>query len=64
LVRLLTIVRQSGYRGYLPIETLSQRGDTSYDPYTVVPKFLAELRVAIEATASVVPPVGAAAPRL
>jgi sugar phosphate isomerase/epimerase len=52
LVRLLKIIRASGYRGYLPIETLSQRGDSSYDPYTAVPRFLAELRGAIEATAS------------
>jgi sugar phosphate isomerase/epimerase len=54
LVRLLKIVRDSGYRGYLPIETLSQRGDSSYDPYTVVPKFLGELRAAIEGTAAAV----------
>jgi sugar phosphate isomerase/epimerase len=47
LKRLLRIVRDSGYRGYLPIETLSPRGGgAAYDPYTVVPKFLAELRAA------------------
>jgi sugar phosphate isomerase/epimerase len=52
LKRLIRIVRDSGYRGYLPIETLSQRGGSvPYDPYTVVPKFLAELRQAIAATA-------------
>jgi sugar phosphate isomerase/epimerase len=56
LVRLLKIIRLSGYRGYLPIETLSPRGGrAAYDPYTVVPKFLAELRAAIEATASIAP---------
>jgi sugar phosphate isomerase/epimerase len=52
LKRLLGIVRASGYRGYLPIETLSPRsGGGNYDPFTAVPKFLAELRQAIAATA-------------
>ena len=52
LKRLLKIVRASGYRGYLPIETLSPRnGGGNYDPFTVVPKFLAELRQAIAETA-------------
>lgn len=52
LKRLLKIVRDSGYRGYLPIETLSPRGGGgSYDPYTVVPNFLAELRAAAAAIA-------------
>jgi len=50
LVRLMTIVRKSGYSGYLPIETLSPRGK-EYDPYTVVPAFLKKLREAIAATA-------------
>jgi sugar phosphate isomerase/epimerase len=49
LVKLLHIVRKSGYSGYLPIETLSPRGKP-YDPFTVVPAFLNELRVAIAAT--------------
>jgi sugar phosphate isomerase/epimerase len=53
LNRLLKIVRASGYRGYLPIETLSPRGGTgpAYDPFTVVPKFLAEVRRALAETA-------------
>jgi sugar phosphate isomerase/epimerase len=53
LKRLLKIVRASGYRGYLPIETLSPRGGDgpAYDPFTVVPKFLAEVREALAATA-------------
>ncbi len=51
LKRLMRIVRDSGYRGYLPIETLSPRGGGDYDPYTVVPKFLKEVREAIAATA-------------
>jgi sugar phosphate isomerase/epimerase len=51
LKRLLEIVRASGYRGYLPIETLSPRGGGDYDPFKVVPKFLAEVRAALAATA-------------
>lgn len=51
LKKLLGIIRASGYRGYLPIETLSARGDAGYDPYKVVPAFLKELRDAITATA-------------
>ena len=50
LVKLLRIVRRSGYQGYLPIETLSPRGKP-YDPYTVVPAFLSQLREAIAKTA-------------
>jgi sugar phosphate isomerase/epimerase len=50
LKRLIRIVRSSGYRGYLPIETLSTPGK-DYDPYVVVPKFLNELRRAIAETA-------------
>jgi len=48
--RLLKIVRSSKYSGYLPIETLSPQGKP-YDPFKVVPDFLAKLRAAIEATA-------------
>ncbi len=52
LIRLLKIVRASGYRGYLPIEILSSRGGTApKDPFKVVPEFLGELRRAIAATA-------------
>jgi hypothetical protein len=53
LKRLLKIIRKSNYRGYLPIETLSPKGSTdeTYDPYTVVPAFLKQLREAIAATA-------------
>lgn len=52
LKRLVTIIRQSGYRGYVPIETLSMRRK-GYDSYVEVPKMLAELRAAIAATESV-----------
>ena len=50
LIKLVTIVRKSGYSGYLPIETLGPRGK-EYDPYTVVPAFAAQLREAIAKTA-------------
>ena len=52
LKRLIRIVRDSGYRGYLPIETLSSKEKPEgYDPYTSVAKFLGELRAAIAQTA-------------
>jgi len=50
LDRLMKIVRRSGYRGYLPIETLSLKG-RPYDPVTLVPAFLEQVRGAIERTA-------------
>lgn len=50
LKRFIRIVRASDYRGYLPIETLSAKGK-DYDPFTVVPQFLNELRQAIAQTA-------------
>jgi sugar phosphate isomerase/epimerase len=49
LVRLIGIVRNCGYRGYLPIETLSLPG-RPYDPLTLVPEFLAEVRAALDET--------------
>jgi sugar phosphate isomerase/epimerase len=48
--KLLKIIRKSGYSGYLPIETLSPQGKP-YDPFKVVPDFLAKLKEAIAATA-------------
>ena len=50
LVKLLKIVNESGYRGYLPIETLSPRGKP-YNPFVVVPAFLKQLREAMESAA-------------
>lgn len=50
LVKLLRIVRASGYRGYLPIETLAAK-DQAYDPFAVVPPFLKQVRAAIARTA-------------
>jgi sugar phosphate isomerase/epimerase len=43
LVRLLEIIKKSGYRGYLPIETLGQG-----DPVSKVHDFFAEFREALE----------------
>ncbi len=45
LVKLLRIIRASGYRGYLPIETLVS------DPYVAVPKMIGALREAMAKTA-------------
>lgn len=50
LVKLIKIVRASGYRGYLPIETLAPKNKV-YDPFSVVPEFLKQLREAIAQTA-------------
>ena len=49
LKKLLTIIRQSGYQGYLPIETL-RMGRKDYDSFREIPRMLAELRAAIDAT--------------
>jgi sugar phosphate isomerase/epimerase len=48
--RLVAIIRKSGYRGYVPVETLSM-GRKGYDPFVEVPKVLAQLRAAIDETA-------------
>ena len=50
LKRLVTIIRKSGYRGYVPIETLSMRRK-DYDSYVEVTKMLRDLQAAIIATA-------------
>ncbi|WEK20244.1 MAG: sugar phosphate isomerase/epimerase [Candidatus Pedobacter colombiensis] len=53
LPRLLKIINKSGYRGYLPIETLEIKGeprpvpDIPYDPFVLVPAFLKDLKAAI-----------------
>ena len=51
VTRLLTIIRQSGYRGYLPIETL-RMGRANYDSFKAIPQMLDDVRAAIDATAS------------
>ena len=47
--RLLTIIRQSGYRGYLPIETL-RMGRSEYDSFQEISRMLAELQAAMDVT--------------
>ena len=47
LPRLFRILRESGYRGYVPIETLAARG-RPYDPFVAVPQFAASVRTAME----------------
>jgi sugar phosphate isomerase/epimerase len=51
LIRLMTIIRRSGYRGFLPIETLSAGKDEPYEPLKEVPLFLKIVRKAIAETA-------------
>lgn len=59
VMRIMKIIKKTGYRGYLPIETLSALGGNKnkkdkdpslaargYDPYKLVPAFLKEIRVA------------------
>jgi len=46
--KLVRLIRNSGYSGYLPVETLAPRG-AEYDPFKVVPAFLEQLREAIAA---------------
>jgi sugar phosphate isomerase/epimerase len=52
--RLVTLIRRSGYRGYLPLETLAM-GRKDYDASVEVPKLLAELRAALAATEDIAP---------
>lgn len=47
LRRLVNIMREGRFRGYIPIETLSSRGDESYDPRARVTQLLKELREAL-----------------
>jgi len=46
LKRLMHIIKSSGYRGYIPIETLSVAGQ-DYDAFKVVPAFIDQVRQAI-----------------
>jgi len=50
LKKLIHLMKAGGYRGYVPIETLSQPGK-EYDPVVFVPQFLKEVRQAITQTA-------------
>ena len=44
--KLIRIIKDGGYKGYLPVETLLVRGK-SYDPFALVPEMLNELDKAI-----------------
>lgn len=48
LPRLCRIIRDGGYRGYVPIETLWVNG-VPYDPFQVVPAFTREVQAALAA---------------
>jgi len=49
--KVVRIARQAGYRGYLPIETLSKKsGEPGYDPRARAAALLKELREAIAQT--------------
>lgn len=43
--RLMSILKRSGYRGYLPVETLYVK-NKPYDPYVLVPAMLRDLKAA------------------
>jgi sugar phosphate isomerase/epimerase len=45
-VRLVKIIKEGGYKGYVPVESLLVRG-ISYDPFALVPEMLADLEAAI-----------------
>ena len=46
-LRLMKIIKKSGYRGYLPVETLKLVGrEKPYDPFVLVPQMMKELTVA------------------
>ena len=45
--RLMKIIKKSGYRGYLPIETLKMK-DQPYDPFVMVPAFIKELKAGMD----------------
>lgn len=47
-VRLMKIIKESGYHGYLPVETLKLVGkEKAYDPFVLVPAIMKELKVAM-----------------
>ena len=54
LKQLVTLIRQSGYRGYIPIETLSM-GRKDYDAYAETTRMLKDLRAALAATDPMTP---------
>lgn len=46
-VRMMKIIKASGYRGYIPVETLKLVGKVKpYDPFVLVPQIMKELQAA------------------
>lgn len=46
-IRLMKIIKESGYRGYVPVETLKLVGKVKlYDPFVLVPQIMKELQAA------------------
>ncbi len=46
-LRLMKIIKKSGYRGYIPVETLKLAGRVKpYDPFVLVPEMMKELHAA------------------
>ncbi len=46
-VKLMKIIKDGGYKGYIPIETLLVRG-VPYDPFELVPAMLHEMDIAVK----------------
>jgi len=43
----MKIIKKSGYRGYIPVETLKLgRRNKPYDPFVLVPQMIKELQIA------------------
>ena len=51
-LKLITIVRKSGYRGKVPIETLPLK-QPDYRPFVTVPAILKKVRAVIKTTAAI-----------
>ena len=45
MLRVMKIIRDSGYKGFVPVETLPEKGKP-YDPFVRVPMLLAEMQAA------------------
>jgi len=46
----MKIIKKSGYRGYIPVETLKLVGKVKpYDPFVLVPQMMKELNAAKDA---------------
>ncbi len=47
--RIMKLIKNSNYRGYVPVETLKQAGKESYDPFVSVPKIMKEVKTSMNA---------------